>query len=116
MNGKTRKLMDIKPEQLKRIVFAWKNAVAISVSKYDTPETELPIVVSSSSGITIRFIVVSTEPHLILGRKDVGVQYHLGSDEADKLLIKRKYRNNYRKNSNNKLTRLAISKQTDYFS
>ncbi len=84
----TRKLMDIKPEQLKRIVFAWKNAVAISVSKYETPETELPIVVSSSSGITIRFIVVSTEPHLILGRKDVGIQYHLGSDEADKLLLK----------------------------
>ncbi len=81
-------LMDINPDQLKKIVFAWNNASAISVRKYTAPETELPIIVSSSNGITIRFIIVSTEPHLILGRKDIGVQYHLGSDEADKLLLK----------------------------
>ncbi len=87
-NWQTQTLVDIKPEQLKRIVFNWNNAVAISVSKYAAPETELSIVVSSSNGITIKFIVVSTEPHLILGRKDIGIQYHLGSDEADKLLLK----------------------------
>ena len=81
-------LMDISPDQLKQIVFAWNDATAISVSKYTADETELPIIVSSSSGITIRFIVVSAEPHLILGRKDIGIQYHLGSDEADKLLLK----------------------------
>jgi Domain of unknown function (DUF4340) len=87
-NWQTQTLMDINPDQLKRIVFNWNNAVAISVRKYAAPETELPIIVSSSSGITIRFIVVSTEPHLILGRKDIGIQYHLGSDETDKLLLK----------------------------
>jgi len=84
----TQSLIDINPDQLKRIVFNWNNTVAISVSKYAAPETELPIIVSSSSGITIRFIIISTEPHLILGRKDIGIQYHLGSDEADKLLLK----------------------------
>ena len=87
-NWQTQKLMDISPDQLKRIVFNWSNAIAISVSKYAAPEIELPIIVTSSNGITIRFIVVSTEPHLILGRKDIGIQYHLGSDEADKLLLK----------------------------
>ncbi len=86
-NWHAQSLIDIKPEQLKRIVFNWNNAVAISVSKYTAPETELPIVISSSSGTTIRFVIVSAEPHLILGRKDIGIQYHLGSDEAGKLLL-----------------------------
>lgn len=86
-NWQAQSLIDINPEQLKRIVFNWNNAAAISVSKYTAPETELSIVVSSLSGTTIRFVVVSAEPHLILGRKDIGIQYHLGSDDAEKLLL-----------------------------
>jgi Domain of unknown function (DUF4340) len=81
-------LMDINPAQVKRIVFNWNNAIALSVSKYAVPETESSIIVSSTNGDTIVFIIVSVEPHLILGRKDSGIQYHLGSDETDKLLLK----------------------------
>lgn len=81
-------LIDINPEQLKRIAFNWANALAISVSRYAEPETESLITVSSTNDDTIEFVIVSIEPHLILGRKDLGIQYHLGSDEADKLLLK----------------------------
>ncbi|GJM05597.1 MAG: hypothetical protein DHS20C09_15930 [marine bacterium B5-7] len=83
-------LMDISPDQLKQIVFAWNNAAAISVNKYSEPDSVSSIIASSANGKTIEFIVVSTEPHLILGRKDLGIQYHLGSDESKKLLLKEK--------------------------
>jgi len=82
------KLMDISPAQLNQIVFAWNNATAISMNKYSEPDSASSIIVSSTNNKAIEFIIVSTEPHLILGRKKLGIQYHLGSDETDKLLIK----------------------------
>lgn len=81
-------IIDISPDQLKRIAFNWKNAVAISVSKYAEPQLESLITVSSTNNDIIEFVIVSTEPHLILGRKDIGIQYHMGSDETEKLLPK----------------------------
>lgn len=82
-------LMDISPEKLKEIIFNWKNALAISASKYELNETEnqSTIIVTSTNNITIQFFIVSTEPHLILGRKDLGLQYHMGSDESGRLLL-----------------------------
>lgn len=80
-------LMDVSPDQLKQIVFAWNNASAISVNKYSGPDSASSIIVSSPNDEAIEFIVVSTEPHLVLGRKKLGIQYHLGSDETKRLLL-----------------------------
>jgi uncharacterized protein DUF4340 len=82
-------LMDISPDQLKRIVFNWKNAAAISANKYEPvkSDTESFIKILSENNEIIQFVIVSTEPHLILGRKDLGVQFHMGSDETRKLLL-----------------------------
>lgn len=80
-------LMDISPDQLKQIVFDWNNAAAISVNKYSEPDSASSIIVSSPNNETIEFIIVSTEPHLILGRRELEIQYHLGSDESEKLLL-----------------------------
>ena len=81
-------VMDISPDQIKQIVFAWNNAAAISVNKYSEPDSASSIIISSENDKAIEFIIVSTEPHLILGRREMGIQYHLGSDETDKLLLK----------------------------
>jgi len=81
-------LMDINPDHLKRIVFNWQTATALSVSKYEQPESESLIKLSTTSGESIIFVIVATEPHLILGRKDLGIQYHMGSNQAAKLLLK----------------------------
>ena len=78
---------EIKPDQLESFVFSWQNATAISVSRYEAPETESLIRIKTRDNKTIVFVVVSTEPHLILGRKDLGIQYHMGSDDAQKLLL-----------------------------
>ncbi len=79
-------LMDISPDQLKRIVFNWKNASALKVEPYNAPENESFITITTNNQ-TIKFVIVSTEPHLILGRKDIGIQYSMASEETEKLLL-----------------------------
>ncbi len=93
---KTDSLIDIKPDQLKNIIFNWENVNAISVGMYTQPETESHIIVTSTNDNFIVFVIVSTEPHLVLGRKDLGIQYHLGSDDAGRLLL---HENNNMENS-----------------
>ncbi len=80
-------LQDIKPEQLKRYVFNWKSAMAISASRYAEPETPATVIITNKDN-EFEFVIVATEPHLILGRKDLGIQYHMGSDDSEKLLLK----------------------------
>ncbi len=80
-------LMDIKPDQLKRLAFSWENAAAISVSSYQQPQQDFPIILTTSDDKIIRYEIISNNPYLILGRKDLEIQYHMGSDEAEKLLF-----------------------------
>lgn len=80
-------LMDIKPDQITKLVYSWENATAISVSSYQTPQMDFPIVLTTQDDKTIRYEIVSTAPYLILGRKDLEIQYHMASDEAQKLLF-----------------------------
>ena len=80
-------LMDIKPDQLQSTALAWQDAVAISASRYEQPETESLVKVTTKDNQTITFVIVKTEPHLILGRKDLGIEYHMGSDDARRMLL-----------------------------
>lgn len=82
-----RTLMDIKPEQLKRIPFNWENAQAISAEPFKQPEAAAIIKINSSENKQIQYVIVKKEPHLVLGRKDLGIQFHMGSDETNKLLL-----------------------------
>lgn len=82
-----RTLMDIKPEQLKRIPFNWENAQAISAEPFKRPEKAATIKINSSENKQIQYVIVDKEPHLVLGRKDLGIQFHMGSDETNKLLL-----------------------------
>lgn len=81
------RLMDISPDHLKRMAFNWQHAAAISVSKYEAPEKEFFITLSINDGTSIKLVIVENESHLILGRKDLGIQYHMGSDQTEKLLL-----------------------------
>jgi hypothetical protein len=80
-------LMDIKPDQLKRIPFNWENALAISAEPFKQPEAAATIKINSTDNKQIQYVIVSKEPHLVLGRKDLGIQFHMGSDETNKLLL-----------------------------
>ena len=41
----------------------------------------------ADDGQTLEFIIVATEPYLILGREALGIQFHMGSDDAQRLLL-----------------------------
>ncbi len=82
-----RTLMDIKPEQLKRIPFNWENVQAISAEPFKQPEAAATIKINSTENKQIQYVIVEKEPHLVLGRKDLGIQFHMGSDETSKLLL-----------------------------
>lgn len=82
-----RTLMDIKPDQLKRIPFNWENAQAISAEPFKLPEAATTIKINSIDSKQIQYVIVAKEPHLVLGRKDLGIQFHMGSDETNKLLL-----------------------------
>ncbi len=82
-----RMLLDIKPEQLKRIPFNWENAQAISAEPFKQPEEAATIKINSTENKQIKYVIVEKEPHLVLGRKELGIQFHMGSDETSKLLL-----------------------------
>ncbi len=86
-NWEMQQLMDIKPEQLKELAFSWKNAEAISVSSYQQPQQEFPITITTADKQSMTFNIIATSPYLILGRKDLAIQYHMASDDAAKLLL-----------------------------
>ena len=79
--------MNIKPDQLRRIPFNWENAQAISAEPFAEPEQASIIKIASNNNETVQFVIVEKEPHLVLGRKDLGIQFHMGSDETNKLLL-----------------------------
>lgn len=104
--------LNISPDKLKEVIFNWENATAISASKFEPSESkpEATIKISSTDNKTISFVIVSTEPYLILGRKDIGIQYHMGSDESDRLFLhKNNESNDSTSNSSNELQLNRIS-------
>lgn len=80
--------LDISPGRLQRSVSAWRDAVAISAGLFEAPATPERISVIADNDRTLEFTIVATEPYLILGREALGVQFHMGGDEAEKLLLK----------------------------
>jgi uncharacterized protein DUF4340 len=80
-------LIDVSPDQLKRIVFNWKNSSALTINKYEPSDAKPMITITTTKKETIKFDIISNEPHLILGRKDIGLQYNMASEETEKLLL-----------------------------
>ena len=77
---------DISPARLQRGVGAWRDAVAISASAFKPAAAPERIRVIADDGQTLEFIIVATEPYLILGREALGIQFHMGSNDAQRLL------------------------------
>ena len=78
--------LDISPARLQRSVNGWRNAVAISAGALEASASGRRIGIIDANGRTLEFIIVATEPYLILGREALGIQFHMGSDDAEKLL------------------------------
>ena len=69
-------------EKIISIVNKWQSATAVTVSEYKKEDDKEIISIQSLSGEKINFTIVATEPRLILGRNDKGIQYELKNDDA----------------------------------
>ena len=66
---------------------AWQTGRAREVREYKPVDIFKKIIVTFKNGRTAGFDVVSTTPNLVLGRSDLGLQYHLGKNISEKLFL-----------------------------
>jgi len=81
-------------DQIVRFMDRWQHAQALQVSQYDSDPAGGQIEVWLDNGETIAFDILAdglaanpgSEMGMILGRKDVGLRYHFGADQAAQLV------------------------------
>ena len=77
----------IEDKLLNSLAQAWQTGRAREVREYKPVAIFKKIIVTFKNGRTAGFDVVSTTPNLVLGRSDLGLQYHLGKNISEKLFL-----------------------------
>lgn len=77
----------IEDKLLNSLAQAWQTGRAREVREYKPVDIFKKIIVTFKNGRTAGFDVVSTTPNLVLGRSDLGLQYHLGKNISEKLFL-----------------------------
>ncbi|MCC6207089.1 MAG: DUF4340 domain-containing protein [Gammaproteobacteria bacterium] len=68
-------------------VDAWRAAQAVQVDRYAGEESRGAITVSFEDGAApLEFLLLETDPELVLARADLGLRYHLTPEQAQRLL------------------------------
>jgi hypothetical protein len=80
------------PDAVNTLVQEWTAAQALQVRPYNAPASQIKLVETitlrqEGTQPPLRFIIVSRAPELILARPELGVQYHLPQDAAQRLLM-----------------------------
>ncbi|MBI3345550.1 MAG: DUF4340 domain-containing protein [Gammaproteobacteria bacterium] len=80
------------PDAVNTLAQEWTAAQALQVSLYTAPVSQIKPVETitlrqQGAQPPLRFIIVSRAPELILARPELGVQYHLPQDAAQRLLM-----------------------------
>ena len=78
---------DISADQIVQLVDAWHNLNAISISEYMPGNNYGMISIDMGDAGIINLSIVSPPPQLILGREDLGLQYHISDDDAARLFL-----------------------------
>lgn len=73
--------------QLESLVEQWQKAEARQVLQYQNADVVEKVILKYESGHTAYFDVISKMPELILGRADLGLQYHLDKTMSEHLLF-----------------------------
>ena len=77
----------IEDKQINSLAEAWQTGHASKVREYKPADIFKKIIVTFRTGRTAGFDVVSTTPNLVLGRSDLGLQYHLDKNISKKLFL-----------------------------
>lgn len=77
----------IAPDVLQKLVDEWINAQAIRVATYDRRPAQGTVnIVLEGEPQPLHYAIVTRQPELILARPDLGVQYSLVAEQAERLL------------------------------
>jgi len=79
---------DVSADKIVELVNAWRNADAISVSKYEDAPPHDSVTIELENQDALEFVIVREPPQLILARPDLGIQYHLGDYDAEQMFLK----------------------------
>ncbi|MGH8119465.1 MAG: DUF4340 domain-containing protein [Gammaproteobacteria bacterium] len=80
--------VSISADEIVEIVNAWRNADAISVSKYEDTAPHDSVRIELENQEALEFTIVRAPPQLILARPDLGIQYHLSDFDARQMFLK----------------------------
>jgi hypothetical protein len=78
----------ISADKIVELANAWRDADAISVTKFEAAATHGKIRIELDKQDAIEFTIVREPPQLILARPDLGIQYHLGDYDAERMFLK----------------------------
>jgi len=76
---------EVSMDDINQFLDAWRVAQALQVTRYQNQAAQDKVHVRLQDG-AIEFLILAREPELILARPDAGLQYHLGSGAAQRLL------------------------------
>ena len=80
--------LNISADKIVELVNAWRDADAISVSKYEDQGRHDTVRIELEKEGAIEFVIVHEPPQLILARPDLGIQYHFGDYDAERMFLK----------------------------
>jgi hypothetical protein len=75
---------DISADERQRLIDAWQQARALTVTPYQDDDLEELITIQLGDQ-NIKFEILSSEPELVLGRRDLGIQYHFSEGSLAQL-------------------------------
>lgn len=78
---------EISADRLARIINGWQQAQALSIREYQPAGATDRIRIEFRQQPALEFVIVTPPPQLVLARPDVGLQYHLGRDDAERLFL-----------------------------
>ena len=79
--------LNLSADKIVELANAWRDAEAISVSKYEDTAQHGNVRIELDKQDAIEFMIVHEPPQLILARPDLGIQYHLGDYDAERMFL-----------------------------
>ncbi|MEJ2651077.1 MAG: hypothetical protein P8173_04625 [Gammaproteobacteria bacterium] len=77
----------ITSEILQGLVKEWHEAQAVRVAPYEKHASQGEVVITlAGQSQPLRFQIVARKPELVLARPEIGMQYYVASEQADRLL------------------------------
>lgn len=77
-------------DTINELLDEWRHAQALDVQTYVGEKPAQKVSIKFNKGDTIQFDILSKQPELVLGRADIGIEYHLTGDSYKKLFELRK--------------------------